>query len=111
VGDGTLKVVIETEVPDPELADKVAELCPDASIFEVANRVTSALERPLLEVKHGEAEPDVRDLFREYLSSQTLRHAAPDSVLDLFEAALTAVQAEQPADFGLNALLTDPTEE
>lgn len=111
VADGILKAVIETELPDAELAEKVAELCPSASIFEIANRVTSALDRPLLEVKDGEAEPDVRHLFREYLSSQTLRHAAPESVLVLFDAALAAVQAEQPADFGLDALLTDPTEE
>lgn len=111
VADGILKAIVETELPDPELADKVAELCPHASIFEIANRVTSALDRPLLDVQDGAAEPDVRELFREYLSLQTLRHAAPDNVLALFESALTAVQVEQPADFGLGALLTDPTEE
>lgn len=111
VGDGILKAVIETEAPDPELADKVSELCPEASIFEIANRVMSSLDKPLLEVKNGQAEPDVRVLFREYMSSQTLRHTTPDRVVALFDAALAGVQAEQPADFGLEVLLRDPTEE
>ncbi|HWB71799.1 MAG TPA: exonuclease SbcCD subunit D [Egibacteraceae bacterium] len=111
VGDGILKAVIETDVPDPELADKVAERCPDASVFEIANRVTSSLDRPLREAGDAEAEADVVDLFREYAAAQNLRHATPDRVLALFDAAMAGVHAEQPADFGLADLLGDPTQE
>jgi exonuclease SbcD len=111
MGDGILKAVIETEAPDPELAEKVAERCPGASIFEIANRVTSSLDKPLLEASDGQAEPDVRDLFREYTATQNLRYATADRVVALFDAALAGVQTEQPADFGLDMLLGDPTEE
>lgn len=109
VGDGIVKAVIETEAPDPELADKVAELCPDAAVFEIANRVTSSLDRPLREAGDGEAEPDVRELFREYAAGQNLRHTTVERVTALFDAAMAGVEAEQPPDFGLDELWEDPT--
>lgn len=111
IGDGILKAVIETEQPDPELADKAAEQCPQASIFEIANRVTSSLERPLRESDDGEGEEDLADLFREYAADQNLQHATAARVAELFDAAMAGVAAEQPADFGLADLLHDPTEE
>ena len=110
VGDGILKVVIETGAPDPELAARVQQLCPDAAVFDIANRVTSSLDRPLRETDGGDAEPAVRDLFREFVAGQNLRHGTPDEVVGLFDAAMAGVEAEQPADFGLSELLTDPTE-
>lgn len=108
VGDAILKAVIETDAPDPELADRVAELCPDAAVFEIANRVTSSLDQPLRDAG-DEAEADVRDLFREYAAAQNLRNATAEQVVALFDAALAGVEAEQPADFGLSELLRDPT--
>lgn len=111
VGDGILKAVIETHAPDPELADKVAELCPNAAVFEIANRVTSGLDRPLREDAGSDVEPDVRELFREYVAGQNLHHAAADRVAELFDAAMDGVQAEQPPDFGLGGLLDEPTTE
>ncbi|HVL98944.1 MAG TPA: exonuclease SbcCD subunit D [Egibacteraceae bacterium] len=107
VGDGILKAVVTTDLPDPELADKVADLCPDAAIFEVANRVASTPDRPLREDAGGDAEPDVRALFREYAAAQNLRHTSAERVVELFDAALEGVDTEQPADFGLARLLRD----
>lgn len=107
VGGAILKAVIETDAPDPELADKVAALCPDAAVFEIANRVAASVDRPLRE-DAAEAEPDLRELFREYAAAQNLRHATAESVAALFDAALAGVEAEQPADFGLAGLLGDP---
>lgn len=107
VGEGILKAVIATDAPDPELADKVSELCPDAAIFEIANRVTSSLDRPV-RAAGADAEPDVRELFGEYAVAQNLRHATAEQVVALFDAALAGVEAEQPADFGLADLLADP---
>lgn len=107
VGDGILKAVVETDVPDPELADKLAALCPDAAVFDIANRVTAGPDRPLRETDE-DAEPDVRELFAEYAAAQNLRAATAEQVVALFDAALAGVEAEQPADFGLAELLADP---
>lgn len=111
VGDAILKAVVETAVPDPELADRVGEACPDAAVFEIANRVSSGVDRPVRKSDAGAGEPDVRALFREYAAAQNLRHATPERVAALFDAALDGVEAEQPADFGLSALLRDPADD
>lgn len=110
VRDGILKAVIDTDAPDPELSDRVTELCPDAAVFEIANRVAASRDQPLREGAGDDAEPAVRDLFREYAAAQNLRSATPEQVAALFDAALGGVEAEQPADFGLSELLRDPAE-
>jgi exonuclease SbcD len=100
IGTALVKVIVDTEQPTPHLAEKVAELLPDATVVRVEERCAAtrveALDRS---ADDGAAEPDLTDLFHDYLARIGTRGAAAQHVLDSFTDLLAeASLADTPAD-------------
>jgi exonuclease SbcD len=134
VGDAIIKALVDTDTPTPHLAERVAELLPRATIAQVEERCAATrvevLDRSAAE---GDQEPDLRDLFRDYLAETGTRNASAEQVLRTFstllveasvtddshdsirlpeEDLLAAVLADVPAPHGIrDLLLTAPITE
>jgi exonuclease SbcD len=100
IGTAIVKVIVDTEQPTPHLAERVAELLPDAMVVRVEERCAAtrveALDRS---ADDGREEPDLTDLFHDYLARIGTRGAAAQHVLDSFTDLLAeASAADTPAD-------------
>ncbi|WUH97770.1 exonuclease SbcCD subunit D [Spirillospora sp. NBC_00431] len=105
IGDAFVKVYIDVPESTPGLAATVTQLLPDATLVEVQPRLPGwEQHRELPELNHDpESEPDLPDLFAEYLA--TTKTAPDDAEL------LGSTFAELLAQSGPDAeLVTDSAE-
>jgi DNA repair protein SbcD/Mre11 len=97
-GKALSKLTIHTEAPSPTLSYQVAELLPEAvlcgDVIEVCAGSTLA---PIEETTAGtETEPQLPELFREFLTTTVTTGVQADRVADRFAAMLHALGEEHP---------------
>ena len=101
-----LKARVASDDPVPDLADRLAEMSPACTVFEIVNAVAN---RDINPVKrnggNGQAEETLEDLFAEWLGASS--HRAPrDAVTALFSEAWANMGGESVPEFGLTDLLS-----
>ena len=78
VGLSLCRVVVQTEQPTPDLAERVRELLPQATILDVVEDCAATRVEPLTRsATEQSAEESLADLFHEYLSGRTARERVP----------------------------------
>lgn len=108
VGRSILAAVIDTEEPVPDLADRVSALFPRATLFDVVDRCRTARVEVAEEGSAAEAEPPIRDLFRDYMAGAGVGAAAADRVMSVFGRLLDAVETETDPAFEEAAAFDPP---
>lgn len=110
VGSSLCKIIVRTEEPLGELAERVREMFPDASILDVQEDCAATRVDVLStnDIADG-AEESFSDLFREYLKGRRLHGARPERVFAAFDSILHALDAEEDVVFTEDPLLeVDP---
>jgi exonuclease SbcD len=101
VGDQILRITVKNPSHDPHLSERVAELFPKATLFEVIeesdDRKLTILDRS--SVSELEREASFNELFAEFLIQEGTRSAAAKEVLASFEQLLTAVEEASSPHF------------
>jgi DNA repair protein SbcD/Mre11 len=98
VGRSILAAVVDTEEPVPDLADRISALFPRATLFDVVDRFRTAGVEVAEEGSGAEAEPPIRELFRDYMAGVGVAATAVDRVMSVFGRLLDAVETEtEPA--------------
>jgi hypothetical protein len=95
VGRNLVLVTVESETTIPGLADEVARRLPHAEILAVTPR---ARDRELNVVSMATAtgaEPNMRELFRDYVSRKPTRQASAELVVETFEAVLACARSDE----------------
>lgn len=111
VGRDLCLVTVHTQTHQPALSEQVHDLLPDAVVLQV-NEVCADQKLEVLtqDAVAGDVEPDMRQLFRDYLADQGSATVAADRVMATFASVLTAVEEQQPAVLPEESLLTEPLE-
>ena len=86
---GIYQVLVDVDVPDPALADRIASLLPRATLHSVAERV-AGVAATVAEELDAEAEPPVADQFRAYLGLEGTSGPRVDRAMRVFETLLGA---------------------
>jgi exonuclease SbcD len=111
VGRALCLVTIHTPTHDPNLSAKVRDLLPDATILDVHEQCADQqldIARPAAEAG-PDAEPDMRELFREYLAQgMKTTTVAADRLLETFGLIFDSVEEERPVCFPEEQSLLDP---
>jgi exonuclease SbcD len=104
-------VLVRTEEPLGEFAERVREIFPDATILDVQEDC-AATRVEVLSSADGAAgaEESFSDLFREYLKGRRLQGARPERVFAAFDSILQALDAEEEVVFPEDQLLEAPAE-
>ncbi len=111
VGRDLCQVTVHTQTHHPALSELVDDLLPDAVVLQV-NEVCADQKLEVLtqDAVAADVEPNLRQLFRDYLADQGTTTVAADRVMATFARVLTAVEEQQPAVMPEESLLTDPLE-
>jgi exonuclease SbcD len=98
IGDAYVKVLVDTEEPARFLAEAVMSTLPKATVVAVeercAARIVSVLTRA--QEQGADQEPQIPDLFRDYLRTLKGGNFDAERVLDTFTDMLGAVEREEP---------------
>jgi DNA repair protein SbcD/Mre11 len=86
---GIHQVIVDVDTPQPDLADQIARLLPNATLHSVTERVAGAAALVAEEVDPG-AEPPVADQFREFLAAKGTSGPRVDRAMRVFEAFMGA---------------------
>ena len=105
--DAIVQVVCHTEDRVPELADRIADLFPDATVYDIGERCAQA-EVDVVRDTGTEAEPPIPDLFYEYLAGTGLSGKEVDRAMSVFGPLLTAADSFAQASFDEEALFEPP---
>lgn len=91
-GRALSKLVIHTETPAPALSEQVAELLPEAILCHVAEVCAASTLAPIEETIDGSsAEPQLPELFREFLATVITSGVEAERVAERFTSLLTTV--------------------
>lgn len=100
IGDAFVRAVIVSEDPIPDLAAAAKEAAPQATFVAIDPRC-AASQVPVLEPGSVEdREPDLEDLFREYLSGGVPKGTVAADILESFTVLLADAGSEIPGTFG-----------
>jgi exonuclease SbcD len=111
IGNAFVRAVIVSEQPIPNLAAAAKDAAPHATFVSVDPRC-AASQVPVLERTEADGEePDLPDLFREYLSGRVPAGADAGDILATFTALLADTASEVPALFREEAQLRAVLEE
>jgi DNA repair protein SbcD/Mre11 len=96
-GNALSKLIIHTETPTPDLSDQLIRMLPQAVLCDFAEVCADSTLAPIEETT-GEAptEPELPDLFREFLTTTATTGADAELVATEFNALLQALGEEQP---------------
>jgi exonuclease SbcD len=107
IGDAFVRAVIVSEEPVPGLAAAAKEAAPRAMFVAVEPRC-AASQVTVLERGDAEGrEPDLEELFREYLPGRVPAGAVAGDILESFTALLADAGSEVPGTFGEEARLRE----
>jgi exonuclease SbcD len=107
IGDAFVRAVIVSEEPVPGLAAAAKEAAPRATFVAVEPRC-AASQVAVLERGDAEGrEPDLEELFREYLPGRVPAGAVAGDILESFTALLADAGSEVPGTFGEEARLRE----
>lgn len=111
IGRDLCLVTVHTPTNEPNLSEQVRDLLPDAALLQV-NPVCADQKLEILtpEAVAGDVEPDMRQLFRDYLAEQGSTTVAADRILTTFGQILTSIEEQRPLALAEESLLTDPLE-
>jgi exonuclease SbcD len=105
IGDAFVRAVIASEQPIPNLAAAAKDAAPRATFVAIEPRC-AASQVTVLERADAEGdEPDLPDLFREYLAGRAPAGAVADDILATFTGLLADITSEAPGTFREEALL------
>lgn len=101
VGSDIVRVFVDTDTPTPYLGDLVRDLLPQAGIVSVDERC-SAVRVKILDKSAADPaeEPDLTELFREYLGSTGTPGARADDVLATFATLFAEAAAVESLEDG-----------
>ncbi len=96
-GNALSKLVIHTETPMPDLSDQLARLLPQAVLCSVTEICAGSTLAPI-EESSGEAppEPQLPDLFREFLATTVTAGVEAERVAAEFTGLLRSASDEHP---------------
>jgi len=96
-GNALSKLIIHTETPTPDLSDQLIRMLPHAVLCYFTEICAASTLAPIEETA-GEAptEPELPDLFREFLTTTVTTGADAERVATEFTALLQALGEEQP---------------
>jgi exonuclease SbcD len=96
-GAALSKLVVHTETPTPDLSDQIARLLPHAVLCSVTEICAGSTLAPI-EEPSGETppEPQLPELFREFLATTVTTGVAAERVAAEFTGLLQAVADERP---------------
>jgi DNA repair protein SbcD/Mre11 len=101
--DGSIvQAIVDTDEPDPALADRLAAMWPSATLYDVVDRRRNGGVAVAAD-DGGDVEVATEDLFRDYLGGIGLG-VRVDRAMGIYRRLAAAVDAEQPADFDELAL-------
>jgi exonuclease SbcD len=107
IGDAFVRAVVVSEEPIPGLAAAAKEAAPRATFVAVEPRC-AASQVAVLERGDAEGrEPDLEELFREYLPGRVPAGAVAGDILESFTALLADAGSEVPGTFGEEARLRE----
>ncbi|TVZ05035.1 exonuclease SbcCD subunit D [Trebonia kvetii] len=107
IGDAFVRAVIVSEDPIPDLAAAAREAAPQAAFVAIEPRCASS-QVAVLERSDAEGrEPDLQDLFRDYLAGNIPAGSVAGDILGTFNALLADASMENPAIFGEEARLLE----
>ncbi|SEF38408.1 exonuclease SbcD [Amycolatopsis pretoriensis] len=111
VGRALCQVTVHTETQHPALAEQVHALLPDAVVVQI-NEVCADQRLEVLtpEVVAADVEPDLQQLFRDYLTEQGTGGTSADRVMTTFAHVLTAVEEQRQVVLPEEDLLSAPLE-
>ena len=96
-GNALSKLIIHTETPTPDLSDRVARLLPAAVLCDVTEICAASQLAPVEEtVASTAAEPQLPELFREFLTAGVTAGADAQAVAAEFTDLLYALDEESP---------------
>jgi exonuclease SbcD len=110
VGHDLCLVTVHTPTHDATLSEKVRSLLPEATLLDIQEECADQkvdILRPAAATE--DAEPDMRELFREYLATgPKTTTVAAERLLDTFGTILASVEEERSVRFPEEVLLLDP---
>lgn len=102
-------ITISTSTHDPTLSDKVRDLLPKAVVVQLTEKCADRkLDIVTEESVADDAEPDIQQLFHDYLVDQGTKGAAADRVLQTFTDLLASVVNNDVPMLAEEELLTMP---
>jgi exonuclease SbcD len=107
IGDAYVRAVIVSDEPIPDLAVAAKEAAPLAAFVTVDPRCTATQVEVLERADADGREPDLQDLFREYLSGHAPEGAVADDILATFTGLLADADSELPRAFREEARLRE----
>jgi hypothetical protein len=84
IGSAIVKVIVDTATPSPHLAEQVTALLPHAEVVRVEERCAATRIQLLDRTADGAEEPELPELFRDYLARVGTRGAGAEHVLASF---------------------------
>lgn len=98
IGNAFLKATIDVEGPSPGLAAAVQATLPDATIVDVQERHPGWQDVAVLgALSQADPEPELTDLFRDYLAETGISPRQADQVQRAFSDLLAAADYDEPA--------------
>jgi exonuclease SbcD len=96
-GNALSKLIIHTEILTPDLSDQVARLLPAAVLCDVTEVCATSTLAPVEETAgEATAEPELPELFREFLTGSVTTGAEAGRVAAQFTDLLHALDEERP---------------
>jgi exonuclease SbcD len=107
-GDALSKLVIHTETPTPDLSEQIARLLPQAVLCSVTEICAGSTLAPIEETSGDTPpEPQLPELFREFLSTTVTTGVAAERVAAEFTGLLQTVADEHPPPRSEERLVED----
>jgi exonuclease SbcD len=105
IGDAFVRAVIVSEQPIPNLAVAAKDAAPQATFVSVDPRCAASQVAVLERTEADGEEPDLPDLFREYLSGRAPAGVVAGDILATFAGLLADAASEVPGIFREEATL------
>ena len=99
IGDCYVRAVIVSDDPVPDLAAAAREAAPQATLVSIEPRCAASQVAVVEQSGAEDREPDLPELFREYLADQPPRGAVADDILATFDSLLADTASEFPRPF------------
>jgi exonuclease SbcD len=107
IGDAFVRALIVSDEPIPGLAAAAREAAPRATFVAIEPRCAASQVAVLQRGDAEGREPDLQDLFREYLGGRVPIGASADDIMETFGALLADAGSEVPGTFGEEARLAE----
>jgi exonuclease SbcD len=105
IGDAFVRAVVASEQPIPNLAAAAKDAAPRATFVAIEPRCAASRVTVLERADAEGDEPDLPDMFREYLAGHAPAGAVADDILGTFTGLLADITSEAPGTFREEALL------